>query len=125
MEYFALPEDQATLKAVERRKSAEAARKARIYDTRFRVMGVDVAALNKQVEEKQRQRNVETLRDKAHGETRLAQLSCYTSMQCDEIYPEDFKTSKQSRWFCSGFLCRSNEAASRRCGSAAGCQRDK
>lgn len=72
MEYFNLPEDQASLKAVERRRSAEAARKARIYDTRLRVMGVDVAALNKQVEEKQRQQTVEILRDKAHGKTGTA-----------------------------------------------------
>lgn len=67
MEKFNLPEDQATLKAVERRRSAEAARKARIYDTRLRVMGLDVDALNKQVEEKRRQQTMEILRDRTHG----------------------------------------------------------
>lgn len=69
MENLNLPEDQATLKAVERRRSAEAARKARIYDTRLRVMGLDVDALNKQVEEKRRQQTMEVLRDKTHGKT--------------------------------------------------------
>lgn len=69
MENFNFPEDQATLKAVERRRSAEAARKARIYDTRLRVMGLDVGALNEQVEEKRHQQTMEILRDKTHGKT--------------------------------------------------------
>lgn len=67
MQNFTLPEDQATLKAVERRRSAALARKARIYDTRLRVMGLDVDALNKQVEEKRHQQNMEILRNKAFG----------------------------------------------------------
>lgn len=67
MQSFDLPEDQATLKAVEKRRSAESARKARIYDTRLRVMGLDVDALNQQVEEKRRRQNMEILRDEAFG----------------------------------------------------------
>lgn len=67
MQSFDLPEDQATLKAVERRRSAESARKARIYDTRLRVMGLDVDALNQQVEEKRRRQNMEILRDETFG----------------------------------------------------------
>lgn len=64
-----LPEDQSTKKAVERRRSAETARKARIYNTRLRVMGLDVDALNKQVEEKKHRRDMEMQREKAFGKT--------------------------------------------------------
>lgn len=64
-----LPEDQAMKKAVERRRSAETACKARIYNTRLRVMGLDVDALNKQVEEKKHRRDMEMQREKAFGKT--------------------------------------------------------
>lgn len=64
-----LPEDQAMKKAVERRRSAETVRKARIYNTRLRVMGLDVDALNKQVVEKKHRRDMEMQREKAFGKT--------------------------------------------------------
>lgn len=72
-----MPEDLATVKAVERRRSAEAARKVRIYDPRLRVMGVDVAALNQQLKEKQRQQSVQTLRDEADGKTGKTEFTCH------------------------------------------------
>lgn len=66
-----LPVDQSIKKAVDRRGSAEAARKARIFNTRLRVMGLDVDALNKQTEEKKHQQHMEMQRDKAFGKVML------------------------------------------------------
>lgn len=62
-----LPVDRSIEKAVERRRSAETTRQARIFNTRLRVMGLDVDALNQQVQEKKHQRNMEMQRDKAFG----------------------------------------------------------
>lgn len=62
-----LPLDQSIKKAVERRRSAERARKAQIFNTRLRVMGLDVDALNKQVKEKKHRQNMEMQQDKAFG----------------------------------------------------------
>lgn len=62
-----LPTDQSMKVAVDRRRSAETARKARIFNTRLRVMGLDIDALNKQVEEKKHQQNMEMQRDKSYG----------------------------------------------------------
>lgn len=61
------PSDQSMEKAMERRRSAEAARKARIFNTRLRVMGVDTNALGKQVEDKKHRQNMEVQCDKAFG----------------------------------------------------------
>lgn len=66
-----LPVDQSIKKAVDRRGSAETARKARIFNTRLRVMGLDVDALNKQVEEKKHQQHMEMQRDKAFGKVMM------------------------------------------------------
>ncbi|KAI3357417.1 hypothetical protein L3Q82_015848, partial [Scortum barcoo] len=65
-----LPADPSIEKAVERRRSAEAARKARIFNTRLRVMGLDVDALNQQVQERKHQRNMEMQRDKVFDKLR-------------------------------------------------------
>ena len=62
-----LPLDQSIENAVERRRSAETERKARIFDTRLRVMGLDVSALDQQVQKKKHQQNIEIQRDKAFG----------------------------------------------------------
>lgn len=62
-----LPVDQSEVKAAERRRSAETTRKARIFNTRHRVMGIDVDALNQQVQEKKHQQHMEMQRDKAFG----------------------------------------------------------
>lgn len=60
------PVDQSD-RAVERRRSAESAHKARIFNTRLRVMGLDLDALNHQVEEKKQKENLEKERHKAYG----------------------------------------------------------
>lgn len=63
-----LPEvDYSSQAAVERRRTAEAARKARIFNTRSRVMGVELNTLAQQVEERQLQRAAERQREKAFG----------------------------------------------------------
>lgn len=62
-----LPADQTIEKAVERRRSAEAARKARIFNTRLRVMGIDTNALRKQIEDKKHRENMEMQHNKAFG----------------------------------------------------------
>lgn len=59
--------DKSTENAVETRRAAEAARKARIFNTRLRVMGLDTDALNRQIQEKKRQQDMEKQRDKAFG----------------------------------------------------------
>lgn len=59
--------DQSLEKAVESRRSAEAARKARIFNTRLRVMGLDLDALNQQIKEKKQQENKEKLQSEAFG----------------------------------------------------------
>ncbi|XP_034732938.1 RIB43A-like with coiled-coils protein 1 [Etheostoma cragini] len=60
-----LPVEQSLEKDVERRRSAETARKARIFNTRLRVMGLDLDALNQQVQEKKLQQNMEIQRGNA------------------------------------------------------------
>lgn len=77
-----LPVDESTEKAVERRRAAETARKARIFNTRLRVMGLDLETLNQQVQEKKHQQNMEKQMDKALGklkdmdELELKQFNC-------------------------------------------------
>ncbi|KAK2851370.1 hypothetical protein Q5P01_007646 [Channa striata] len=65
-----LPVDDSPEKAVERRRSAEKTRKARIFNTRLRVMGLDLDALNQQVQEKKHQQNMERQRDIAFDKLR-------------------------------------------------------
>nr|XP_054601876.1 RIB43A-like with coiled-coils protein 1 [Nothobranchius furzeri] len=60
-----LPVDQSMERAIDKRRSAEAERKAWIYNTRLRVMGLDVDALNKQVQEKKLQQHTKKQQDKA------------------------------------------------------------
>ncbi|XP_029011416.1 RIB43A-like with coiled-coils protein 1 [Betta splendens] len=60
-----LPLDQSMDMAVERRRSAEKARKARIFNTRLRVMGLDLDALNQQAQERKHQELAERQRDNA------------------------------------------------------------
>lgn len=73
-----LPVDEST----ERRRAAETARKARIFNTRLRVMGLDLDTLNQQVQEKKHQQNMEKQMDKALGklkdmdELELKQFNC-------------------------------------------------
>nr|XP_061842590.1 RIB43A-like with coiled-coils protein 1 [Nerophis lumbriciformis] len=65
------PGEQLIETAVERRQAAEAARKARIFNTRSRVMGLDLHALNKQTQDKKRWEEMERERDKAFDKLRL------------------------------------------------------
>lgn len=62
------PADQAMQQAVERRRSAEAARKARIFDPRVRILGIDTRALGHQVEDKKHRQDLDMQRDRAFGE---------------------------------------------------------
>lgn len=64
-----LPVDESALRAVERRRAAEAERKSRIFNTRTRVIGVDLRALEKQQEDKRERLEMEKQRDMAHGKT--------------------------------------------------------
>ncbi|XP_077369134.1 RIB43A-like with coiled-coils protein 1 [Festucalex cinctus] len=64
------PVDQSIETAEERRQAAEAARKARIFNTRLRVMGLDLDALNKQTQEKKHREEMERERDKAFDRLR-------------------------------------------------------
>lgn len=64
-----LPVDESVQQAVERRRAAEAERKSRIFNTRNRVIGVDLRALHKQQEEKRERLEMEKQRDMAHGTT--------------------------------------------------------
>lgn len=66
-----LPADKSIEETVERRRSAETARKARIFNTRLRVMGIDTNALSKQVEDKKHRQNMEMQCDQAFGKLRL------------------------------------------------------
>ncbi|XP_068181207.1 RIB43A-like with coiled-coils protein 1 [Antennarius striatus] len=65
-----LPVDRSIERAVDRRRSADAARKSRILNTRLRVMGLDLDALNKQVQEKKLKKNMEMNRDRAFDKLR-------------------------------------------------------
>ncbi|XP_054636545.1 RIB43A-like with coiled-coils protein 1 [Dunckerocampus dactyliophorus] len=65
------PGEQLIETAVERRRAAEAARKAQIFNTRLRVMGLDVDALNKQTKEKKRREEMEREIDNAFDKLRL------------------------------------------------------
>ncbi|XP_041802572.1 RIB43A-like with coiled-coils protein 1 [Chelmon rostratus] len=65
-----LPVDQSVEKAVDRRRSAEITRKARIFNTRLRVMGIDIDALNQQVQEKKHHQSMERQRDRAFDKLR-------------------------------------------------------
>uniref|UniRef100_A0A3Q2YKT7 RIB43A-like with coiled-coils protein 1 n=1 Tax=Hippocampus comes TaxID=109280 RepID=A0A3Q2YKT7_HIPCM len=65
------PVDQSVETAVERRQAAEAARKTRIFNTRQRVMGLDLDALHKQTLEKKHSKEMERERDKDFDKLRL------------------------------------------------------
>lgn len=87
-----LPTDQPTEKAVDRRRSAETARKARIFNTRLRVMGIDVDALNRQAEDKKHQQSMEMQQNKAFG--KLSQWKNYLSFRSN--YSLGTQLGKQS-----------------------------
>ncbi|XP_016368689.1 RIB43A-like with coiled-coils protein 1 [Sinocyclocheilus rhinocerous] len=67
-----LPVDESALRAVERRRAAEAERKNRIFNSRSRVIGVDLSVLHKQREENQERLEMDKQRDMAHDLLRLS-----------------------------------------------------
>ncbi|KAK5863541.1 hypothetical protein PBY51_000565 [Eleginops maclovinus] len=84
-----LPIDQSIENALERRRSAETARKARIYNTRLRVMGLDLAALDQQVQEKKHQQYKEKQRDKAFDKLREYHDEALLQQDFDEKEKQD------------------------------------
>lgn len=62
--------DPSTERDVERRRAAESARKERIFNTRLRVLGLDLQALKQQEQEKKHLQNMERQRDRAYGKVK-------------------------------------------------------
>ncbi|XP_075042178.1 RIB43A-like with coiled-coils protein 2 [Mixophyes fleayi] len=60
-----LPIDVKELAAIERRRNKEQQRQSRIFNARYRTMGVDVDTLERQVEERKTLENIEKARDEA------------------------------------------------------------
>lgn len=67
-----LPVDNSADVAVESRRAAEAARQARIFNARNRVMGLDLQALERQVAERLEREEMEGQREKAFGKRGLS-----------------------------------------------------
>ncbi|XP_036284797.1 RIB43A-like with coiled-coils protein 1 isoform X1 [Pipistrellus kuhlii] len=64
---YSLPPDPKEVAAIEARRNREKERQKRFFDVRTRVMGVDVEALNSQVEERKLREAKERSKDEAHG----------------------------------------------------------
>ncbi|XP_008288851.1 RIB43A-like with coiled-coils protein 1 [Stegastes partitus] len=79
-----LPVDQTVEQAVERRRAAETARKSRVFNTRLRVMGLDLDALNQQVQEKKHQQDMEKQRDQSFDKLRKYQDEALLQQNMDE-----------------------------------------
>lgn len=71
-----IQEDAKAAAAIEARRNREKQRQSRIFNARFRTMGVDVEGLKKQVEERKLREEAEKLRDEAFDADRV---------QCDKI----------------------------------------
>ncbi|XP_077572624.1 RIB43A-like with coiled-coils protein 1 [Stigmatopora nigra] len=82
------PLDHSNETCVERRQAAEAARKARVFNVRQRLMGLDLDALNQQTQEKKHREEMERERDKAYDELRLKH---------DEVLVQKDKEGKKMR----------------------------
>ncbi|XP_068997617.1 RIB43A-like with coiled-coils protein 1 [Embiotoca jacksoni] len=79
-----LPVDHSIEWAVERRRSAETARRARIFNTRLRVMGLDLDTLTQQVQEKSHQQNIEKQRDQTFEQLRKYQDEALVQQDIDD-----------------------------------------
>ncbi|XP_054905327.1 RIB43A-like with coiled-coils protein 1 [Poeciliopsis prolifica] len=79
-----LPVDDSKDKVAEARRSAERARKARFFNPRVRVMGVDLEALNKQVLENKLKRDCEKLRDRDFDNLRKCQDEVFLLQESNE-----------------------------------------
>nr|AAI29189.1 Zgc:158280 [Danio rerio] len=85
-----LPVDESVRQAVERRRAAEAERKSRIFNTRTRVIGVDLRALHKQQEDKQERKEMEKQRDVSYDLLRLSldEMAMQQKKEEDEVRGE-------------------------------------
>ncbi|KAM6976467.1 RIB43A-like with coiled-coils protein 1 [Aplochiton taeniatus] len=79
-----LPVDNSTDVAVERRRVAEAARQARIFNTRSRIIGLDLKALDLQVAEKNERKEMESQREKAFDMLMVTQGKALMAQQIEE-----------------------------------------
>ncbi|KAM7404694.1 hypothetical protein PAMP_012018 [Pampus punctatissimus] len=79
-----LPVDKSIEKAVERRRAAETARKAQIFNTRLRVMGLDLDALNQQAQQKKHLQNMQRQQDKAFDKMRRLHDEALLQKDIDE-----------------------------------------
>ncbi len=66
-----LPVDYKEAAAIERRKNMEEQRKSRIFNAKTRLIGVDMQALDQQIQEKKQIQETENRRDRAYGESFL------------------------------------------------------
>ncbi|KAM8753276.1 RIB43A-like with coiled-coils protein 1 isoform 2-T2 [Rhynchonycteris naso] len=71
MFHLNLPPDPKEMAAIEARRNREKERQNRIFDVRTRVMGVDVEALDKQVEERKLREATEKRKEAAYGTNQL------------------------------------------------------
>lgn len=76
--------DPSTERDVERRRAAESARKERIFNTRLRVLGLDLQALKQQEQEKKHLQNMERQRDRAYDSLRLSHDEALVQQDNDE-----------------------------------------
>ncbi|XP_056305756.1 RIB43A-like with coiled-coils protein 1 [Danio aesculapii] len=85
-----LPVDESVRQAVERRRAAEAERKSRIFNTRTRVIGVDLHSLHKQQEDKQERQEMEKQRDVSYDLLRLSldEMAMQRKKEEDELRGE-------------------------------------
>ncbi|KAJ8017068.1 hypothetical protein DPEC_G00013940 [Dallia pectoralis] len=79
--------------AVERRRAAEAVRQARIFNTRQRVMGLDLQALEQQVEERRGREEMEAQREKAFDLLRVNQ----DQVLMQQLHEEEERKSEANR----------------------------
>ncbi|XP_070825249.1 RIB43A-like with coiled-coils protein 1 isoform X2 [Chaetodon trifascialis] len=111
-----LPVDQSIERAVDRRRSAEATRKARIFNTRFRVMGVDLDALNQQVQAKKHQQNMERQRDKAFDKLRKYHDDVLLQQDIDEREKQAALHTDLTRYWATHQRAEDSRDADLKCG---------
>lgn len=61
--------DESSMRAAERRRAAEGERRKRVLNTRNRVIGLDVHALEQQVAERREREEAERQREMAYGKS--------------------------------------------------------
>ncbi|XP_044066822.1 RIB43A-like with coiled-coils protein 1 isoform X2 [Siniperca chuatsi] len=111
-----LPVDQSIERAVERRRSAETTRKARIFNTRLRVMGLDLDALNQQVQEKKHQQNMDMQRDKAFDKLRKYHDEALLQQDIDEREKQAALHSDLTQYWATHQRVEDSRDADLKCG---------